>query len=90
MFGSKMRGPSAGTPSDALELEILTLAGLARSKLDKLGRKVPGTRRQLLIWPEQAAVSPAADVDGLGTGIELHFVLPPGSYATTLIRELCG
>jgi tRNA pseudouridine13 synthase len=90
MFGSKMRGPSAGTPSEALELEVLALAGLARAKLDKLGRKVPGTRRQLLIWPEQVAVRPAAELEGLGPGLELHFVLPPGSYATILIRELCG
>jgi tRNA pseudouridine13 synthase len=90
MFGSKMRRPSDGTPSDALELEVLALAGLARAKLDKLGRKVPGARRQLLIRPEQVAVGPAADVEGLGPGLELRFVLPPGSYATILIRELCG
>ena len=90
MFGSKLRGPSAGTPSEALELEILTLARLTRAKLDRLGRKVPGARRALLIWPEQVAVKPAADVDALGPGLELHFVLPPGSYATILVRELCG
>lgn len=90
MFGSKMRGPSADTPSDALELEVLTLASLTRAKLEKLGRKVPGARRQLQIGPEQVAVSPAVDVDGLGPGLELHFVLPPGSYATILLRELCG
>lgn len=90
MFGSKMRQPSAGTPSDALESDILTLAGISRAKLDKLGRKVPGTRRQLLIRPEQVDVSEAADVDGLGPGLELRFVLPPGSYATVLLRELLG
>jgi tRNA pseudouridine13 synthase len=90
MFGSKMRQPSPGTPSDALEIEILTLAGLTRAKLAKLGRKVPGTRRQLLIHPEQVGVSEAADVEGLGPGLELRFVLPPGSYATILVRELCG
>lgn len=90
MFGSKVRGPSAGTPSEALELEVLTLAKLTRSKLDKLGRKVPGARRSLLIWPEQVAVKPAAAVDELGPGLELHFVLPAGSYATILVRELCG
>jgi tRNA pseudouridine13 synthase len=90
MFGSKMRRPSADTPAAKLELEMLTLAGLAPAKLDKLGRKVPGARRQLLIWPKQVAVNQAPDVDGLGPGLELHFVLPPGSYATVLIRELCG
>jgi tRNA pseudouridine13 synthase len=90
MFGSKMRRPSVDTPAAALELEILTLARLTPAKLDKLGRKVPGARRQLLIWPEQVAVKLAPDVDGLGPGLELHFVLPPGSYATVLIRELCG
>ncbi|HLT39783.1 MAG TPA: tRNA pseudouridine(13) synthase TruD [Enhygromyxa sp.] len=90
MFGSKMRRPSPGTPSDALESEVLELAGLARAKLDKLGRKVPGARRPLLIRPEQVTVELAPEVAGLGPGLELRFVLPPGSYATVLVRELCG
>lgn len=95
MFGSKTRRPREGTPADALELEILALAGLDLAKLAKLGRRVPGTRRQLLIRPEQvgAAISPANPDDGYaeqGPALELRFVLPPGSYATVLIRELCG
>jgi tRNA pseudouridine13 synthase len=90
MFGSKMREPSPETPSEALEAEILADARLTRAKLAKLGRKVPGARRALLIWPEQVDVSEAADVDDLGPGLELRFVLPAGSYATILVRELCG
>jgi tRNA pseudouridine13 synthase len=88
MFGSKTRRPSPGTPSDALELEILGLAGLTLSKLGKLGRKVPGARRQLLIHPQQVDVALAAPVADLGPGLELRFILPPGSYATILMREL--
>ncbi len=88
MFGSKMRKPSPETPAAALEQEILTTARLTPAKLAKLGRKVPGARRQLLIYPEQTDVALAPALDNLGPGLELRFILPPGSYATVLMREL--
>lgn len=94
MFGSKTRAPRPGTASAELEAEILAEAGLTRAKLAKLGRSAPGTRRRLLIWPEQLqfAVAPAVEAEerALGAGVELRFCLPPGSYATVLLRELCG
>lgn len=90
MWGSKMREPSLDTPANLLEREILSSVGLSPSKLAKLGKKVPGTRRRLAIWPEQTEVALAPATPELGWGLELRFVLPPGSYATVLLRELCG
>jgi tRNA pseudouridine13 synthase len=82
MYGSKMRAPTTGTASAALEDEVLALVGLDASKLAKLGRNVPGTRRQLLIWPSEPWQ------ERVGAGLQLQFCLPAGSYATVLLREL--
>jgi tRNA pseudouridine13 synthase len=92
MFGSKMRAPTAGTPAHELERELLASVGLTAAKLARLGRSAPGTRRRLLVWPEQLTLShvPAIAESGLGPGLALRFTLPPGSYATVLLRELCG
>lgn len=82
MFGSKMRAPKSGTDAAALEAEVLAAVGLTPSKLAKLGRNAPGTRRQLAIWPADASAIP---VEG---ALQLQFCLPAGSYATVLLREL--
>jgi tRNA pseudouridine13 synthase len=84
MFGSKMRAPKSGTAAAALEAEVLATVGLDSGKLAKLGRNVPGTRRQLVIWPADVSATP---VDG---GLQLQFCLPAGSYATVLLQELRG
>ena len=90
MFGSKMRAPAMGTAAAALEDEILALVGLDAPKLAKLGRKVPGTRRQLLIWPSELSATSSAGGWQESGGLQLQFCLPAGSYATVLLRELCG
>jgi tRNA pseudouridine13 synthase len=82
MYGSKMRAPKAGTAADALEYEVLAAVGLDRARLAKLGRSVPGTRRQLTIWPADPS---ATALDG---ALQLQFCLPAGGYATVLLREL--
>jgi tRNA pseudouridine13 synthase len=82
MFGSKMRTPTSDTVAAALEHELLVAVGLDSGKLAKLGRNVPGTRRQLAIWPADVS---ATRVEG---GLQLQFCLPAGSYATVLLREL--
>lgn len=84
MFGSKMRAPRSGTAAAALEHEALAAVGLDSGKLAKLGRNVPGTRRQLAVWPADVSATP---VEG---GLQLQFCLPAGSYATVLLREVCG
>ena len=90
MFGSKMRAPSPGTTAAALETEVLEIAKISPAKLLRLGRAAPGTRRPLLVWPELLAIRDAAPVGALGPGLELEFVLPAGSYATMVLRELTG
>lgn len=84
MFGSKTRSPSADTPAAALEAEILAEAGVTPAQLRRLGRRAPGTRRWMRIWPTQVEAREAAP----GPGLALHFDLPSGSYATVLVREL--
>lgn len=90
MFGSKMRAPSPGTAADALEREILELAGISSSALKAFGNKVEGTRRplQLPLVDLELALVPATDA--LPPGLGLQFSLPAGSYATVLLQELQG
>jgi tRNA pseudouridine13 synthase len=92
IYGSKLRWPSPDTPAHALELEVLELARVAPRKLEQLGRSVPGTRRDVRVWPEAASVdpvpAPALPELGLSEGLTLRFDLPAGSYATVLLAEL--
>lgn len=80
MFGPKMRMPS-GEPA-ARERALLMRAGLSLAQIQAFGKLLPGTRRPLLVWPE------ALHVAATEVGLELRFVLPAGSYATVLLREL--
>ena len=90
MYGSKMRAPSPGTAADALEREILELAGISSAALKALGNKVEGTRRplQLPLLDLELALAPATTA--LPPGLSLQFSLPSGSYATVLLQELQG
>lgn len=99
IFGSKTRSPSPGTPAHALEDEILRGCEITRENLARLGRKVPGTRRAIVLrmTPEDVSVAvaeaPSSDGDeppaaATTPGIRLGFMLPAGSYATQLLREL--
>ncbi|MBA3549590.1 MAG: tRNA pseudouridine(13) synthase TruD [Nannocystis sp.] len=90
MFGSKMRAPGPGTAADALEQEILELAGISSTTLKAFGNKVEGTRRplQLPLVDLELALVPATET--LPPGLSLQFSLPAGSYATVLLQELQG
>lgn len=81
LLGPKMKAPS-GAPAD-LERAVVADLGLSGAALETLGRLVDGTRRDLLVWPEQLQLTAAES--GV---LELSFVLPAGSYATQLLREL--
>ena len=90
MFGSKMRAPSPDTAADALERDILELAGISSTALKAFGNKVEGTRRplQLPLVDLELALVPATET--LPPGLSLQFSLPAGSYATVLLQELQG
>ncbi len=92
IFGARMRGPVAGSASAALEAETLALAGVTPAMLLRLGRKAAGTRRALTVPLDEVAieVAPPAPQDDLGPGLALRFVLPAGSFATQLCREIEG
>lgn len=80
MFGPKMR-PAQGTAL-ALELAALQAASMTREMFRGHGKLLQGTRRANLVWPEELTV-----VHGDDGALTLSFTLPPGSYATVLLRE---
>jgi tRNA pseudouridine13 synthase len=68
----------------ALEQEqrIIDEVGLSMDDLTRLADFAPGSRRDLVVVPEQLVVE--ADSSG---ALVLSFALPPGSYATQLVQE---
>jgi len=80
MIGPKMKAAErAAFELEQQAIEQLSLTPAARERLDRLA---PGTRRDLIVWPEDLAVGAAGEA-----GLLLEFSLPSGSYATQLIRE---
>jgi len=80
MPGPKMR--EAAADARALEHEVLTELGVSEAALRELGRHAPGTRRDLVVRPDNV------EVNTEGQRLWLRFSLPAGSYATMLVREL--
>jgi len=82
MFGPKMPRPT-GVPGE-IEAAVLAECGVS---CEDFGRdeaeRQPGARRPLRIPLLEA---PEAKVDE--AGLELRFALPPGAYASVVIREL--
>lgn len=82
LFGSKMRRPAPPSSAFALEERVLQAAGLTPESFAPFKRIAPGARRPLVLWPQEAAVR------ALDGGLEVQFTLPPGGYATVLLREI--
>jgi tRNA pseudouridine13 synthase len=80
IVGPKMR--RAARLALDLEERAIAEAGLTSADIEALGRHVPGTRRDLLVFPKSAEVAWRDD------RLVVSFELPAGSYATVLIREL--
>ncbi len=77
-------GPRSGTPTAeaaAIEESVLAANGLTRDMF-RLAPGWRGARRPLRVPVSDASVG--AD----GNDLILHFSLPPGAYATTLLREI--
>ena len=84
VFGREMREPT-GRPAE-LEKNILLSFGAKDLERRLLGRGGPsGTRRLGRFFPGDWSVSPPS---GQEESYTTSFVLPPGSYATVLMREL--
>jgi len=80
MFGSRMTNPK----DDALQSEQRIFSEF-KVPTD-LSDAPNGERRPLRVKPEDCALS--AGVDDRGGFIAIAFTLPPGSFATTLMREV--
>lgn len=83
IWGAEMKRPRTDSPAEQEELELLSAETLTLAHLKKAGRIALGTRRELLVFPTEIALNPKNS-----TAVEIHFTLPSGAYATTLLREL--
>lgn len=81
IIGPKMR-PARGLPL-ALEEQASRELGLDSGLCEVLARAAPGARRDLVVYPAELRL----EATGPGRA-ELEVVLPAGSYATVLVREL--
>jgi tRNA pseudouridine13 synthase len=81
MFGTEMRWPE--NVARLREEALLASSGLTPSHLAGFKRYGPGTRRMVRARPADLHVQRIAD-----DVVELKFALPPGSYATMLVREI--
>ncbi len=79
MFGPKMK-PTDGEPA-AREQRVLDAAQLTPDAFRRFGHLTDGTRRPMLIWPDDLQVNSTPE------GLLFEFSLPSGAYATVLLRE---
>jgi tRNA pseudouridine13 synthase len=85
LVGQRLRTPSADAA--AIERAALDHAGFQPAELDSRAlRPLTGRRRPLRFRVSELSVRSAAD--DMGPYLELRFALPPGCYATTVLREL--
>jgi len=74
-------------PAGEIENPIVEAQGLGEEQFRQMKRLgARGGRRPFRVQPKNTEVG--AGEDDLGPYLELHFELPPGSYATTLIAEI--
>lgn len=81
--GPRMPWPAEGSPARALEEEAIAEQGVSPALFAEAGRLGRGGRRPLTIEVAEARVEPLPPTD-----LRLRFSLPPGSYATVLLREV--
>ena len=85
LVGRKMREPEG--EAAALEGRVIEDAGLRPEALESRAMKPLTGRRRPLRFRLQD-VGAEAGTDELGTYLELRFALPPGCYATAVLREV--
>lgn len=80
LFGPKMKTPT-GIPAER-EAVVLERYGIGLDAFAVYARLTSGTRRPLLVFPEEMQAESDAN------GVRVNFLLPSGSYATVVLREL--
>lgn len=85
LWGTEM--PRAGGEPDAIEIEMLEAGGIGVDELGRVGDTgVHGRRRAMRIKLGLPELSGGADEHG--PYVKLAFDLPPGSFATMILREV--
>jgi tRNA pseudouridine13 synthase len=86
MLGVTMSRPQG--EAGATEQRVFAQAGCALERLPRTGPLTcVGGRRPLRFQPE--GLNLATGADAAGAYLEIGFTLPPGCYATALLREIC-
>jgi tRNA pseudouridine13 synthase len=86
MLGFTMSRPQG--EAWATEQRVFTQAGCAIESLPRTGPLTcVGGRRPLRFRPEELDLDTGED--GAGSYLEIGFTLPPGCYATAVLREIC-
>ena len=80
--GPRMPLPREGSRALELEQQVFRRHDLAPEAFGALGRIARGGRRPLTVQVESATVEQVPE------GLRLTFSLPPGAYATVLLREV--
>lgn len=86
IWGPKMR--AAERAARELEQAALDSLSLTESQLRVLSDLAPGSRRDLIVYPEDVQVQTLTETGRVS--LQLSFFLPSGAYATELIRQLTG
>ena len=86
MFGAAMRGPPDGSPAHAREARLLASLELGPGDFQPLRAIAEGARRHATILPGNPIVEPRVEADG--AAVRVTFTLPPGAYATAVMREI--
>ncbi len=86
LFGRKMKEPG-GAPRQ-MEQEVFAASGLTSEQPQAQGvGRMDGARRPLRVPLAEACTD--VGTDERGSFVQLSFSLPPGSYATSVTREVC-
>ena len=83
--GPRMPLPLEGSPARALEESVFAEHEVSKESFARLGRLARGGRRPISVPVAEADLGPGEEPDS----VRLRFLLPPGAYATVLLRELC-
>lgn len=88
MFGAKMRWPEGAAAE--LERQVLCEAVGEPERLDGFRALGEGTRRALRLWVSDLRVLHEGEKAPGDNSLSVHFVLPKGSYATTVLGCACA
>jgi len=80
MFGPEMIAPAEQVAER--EARVLDAWQLSAEVFSRFSNLTAGTRRPLLVWPDELTIEPVA------SDLRVGFRLPSGAYATSLLREI--